>query len=62
MKSDPRVRPPWHEAFEFKEESVSPVHTALSKALKGQASFDVRNQRTSRFGRAIEPAQSLRAV
>jgi diguanylate cyclase (GGDEF)-like protein/PAS domain S-box-containing protein len=50
MKSDPRVRPPWHEAFEFKEESVSPVHTALSKALKGQASFDVRNQRTSPSG------------
>jgi diguanylate cyclase (GGDEF)-like protein/PAS domain S-box-containing protein len=50
LRAEPRLRPQWDEAFEFKSESRLPVLDALQKALRGEPAFDVVNARTSRSG------------
>ncbi|HTN50677.1 MAG TPA: diguanylate cyclase [Burkholderiaceae bacterium] len=50
LVAEARTRPEWQHAFAFKPESVATVRAALEKALAGQASYDVRNARTSRSG------------
>jgi diguanylate cyclase (GGDEF)-like protein/PAS domain S-box-containing protein len=50
LRAEPRLRPQWDEAFEFKNESRLPVLNALQKALRGQPALDVVNARTSRSG------------
>ena len=50
LRTEPRLRPQWDEAFEFKSESRLPVMQALQKAMRGEPVFDVANARTSRSG------------
>jgi diguanylate cyclase (GGDEF)-like protein/PAS domain S-box-containing protein len=50
LRTEPRLRPQWDEAFEFKSESRLPMMQALQKAQRGEPVFDVPNARTSRSG------------
>ncbi|HEX5638314.1 MAG TPA: diguanylate cyclase [Burkholderiaceae bacterium] len=50
LRAEPRLRPQWDEAFEFKAESRATVMNGIQKALRGEPVFDVVNARTSRSG------------
>ena len=50
LVAEPRLRPQWDEAFEFKPESRVTVMNGIQKALRGEPVFDVVNARTSRSG------------